>query len=78
LRGDRNASLEAAKEENQAEQDASAIRIILNDYEITAIGIKRDILDESVFEPWQSASGMRGHMWNWRNWRLEWKSAPER
>lgn len=52
LRDDRGALLEAAKVENQAGADASAIRSILNDYEITALGIKRGILDETIFRLW--------------------------
>lgn len=52
IRDDRAALLEAAKEENQSGDDASAIRSILNDYEITALGIKRGILDEAIFKLW--------------------------
>jgi hypothetical protein len=52
LREDRDALLEAAKQDNQSGDDASVIRSILNDYEIIALGIRRDILDERIFKLW--------------------------
>lgn len=61
LRDDRDALLEAAKEHNQAGKDASAIRSILNDYEITALGIKRGILDEKIFKLWYKTSFLKDY-----------------
>lgn len=56
LREDTDALLDAAKEDNQSREDASAIRSILNDYEITALGIKCGILDEKIFRLWFETS----------------------
>lgn len=61
LRDDRAALLEAAKAENQEGADASTIRSILNDYEITALGIKRGILDEKIFKLWFRNSFLGDH-----------------
>ena len=61
LREDRGALLEAAKQVDQSGDDASVIRSILNDYEITALGIKRGILDEEIFKLWFKTSFLEDH-----------------
>lgn len=61
LRDDRAALLEAAKLANAEGDDASTIRSILNDYEITALGIKRGILDEKIFKLWFRTSFLDDH-----------------
>lgn len=61
LRENKDAILDAAKVGNQAGEDASAIRSILNDYEITALGIKRDILDERIFKLWFKTNFLVDH-----------------
>jgi hypothetical protein len=47
--------------EHRNTPEANSIRYIFNDYELTALGIARDVLDEALYKDWFRGSMLRDY-----------------
>lgn len=50
-----------AKPDEETKQEAEAIRLILNNYELTAIGMSKGVLDEEIVRNYQKTNTLRDY-----------------
>ncbi len=60
---DPNGVAQWGTEANAQSEEARAMRMVLNDYELIAIGIQRGILDDTTYRRWHKSAVVK----DWRN-----------